>query len=181
MANQSLTTRIIPVHILTSGYRIVGDVRVTNTGLNGLLTDTTSAFMQVGNVNLARLHQPDKLVKKLDELRLVKNHIHSASVKRRQDIGRQPISRPGYSHVNCFQVEMTDSTFEYEGIFEWPGRFDFKAVISGGSWEFLPIYEGLVRSIEHPEFSVTSQAMLVNRNHIETFTHKMYKDEDEEP
>ena len=89
---------------------------------------------------------------------------------------RQPISRPGYTHVNYFQVEMTDSAFEYEGVFEWPGRFDFKTVISGGSWEFLPIYEGLVRSIEHPEFSVTSQAILVNRNHIETFTHKMYKD-----
>jgi len=179
MANQSLTTRIIPVHILTASYRILGDVRVTNTGLNGLLTDTTSAFMQVANASLARLHQPDKLLKEMEELRLVKHHILSASVKRRQDVGRKPISRPGYTHVNHFEVEMTDAAFEYEGIFEWPGRFDFKAVISGGSWEFLPIYEGLARSIEHPDFTVPSRAMLVNRNHIATFTHQLHKEAEE--
>jgi len=179
MSNHSLTTRIIPVHILTSSYRILGDVRVSNTGLNGLLTDSTSAFMQVGNASLARLTQPDKLVKKLPEIRLVKAQIHSASLKRRQDVGPKPITRPGYSHVNSFQVEMTDPAFEYEGVFEWPGRFDFTAVISGGSWEFLPIYQGRVRSIEHPDFSISSPAMLVNRNYIATFTHTLHQDEDE--
>lgn len=176
MSAQSLTTRLIPVHILTASYRILGDVRVTNTGLNGVLTDSTTAFMQVGNANLARLHEPDKLVKTLDEIRLVKTHIRSASLKRRQDVGPKPISRPGYTRVNHFKVEMTDAVFEYEGVFEWPGRFDFTAVISGGSWDFLPIYEGVVRSIEIPEFSISSPAMLVNRNHISTFTHTLYKE-----
>jgi hypothetical protein len=176
MSAQSLTTRLIPVHILTLSYRILGEVRVTNTGLNGVLTDSRSAFMQVTNASVARLHQPDKLVKEMKEIRLVKAQIHSASLKRRQDLGPKPISRPGYSHVNHFRVEMTDAAFEYEGIFEWPGRFDFTAVISGGSWEFLPIYEGMARSIEIPEFTVPSPAMLVNRNHIATFSHTLYKE-----
>jgi hypothetical protein len=176
MAQRALTKRIIPVHVLTASYRIAGTVKVSNTGLNGLLTDPTSEFMTIMDASLARTHDPDFLVQKLEDIRLVKNQIHSASLKRRQDVGPKGITRPGYEHVNTFNIAITDSRYEYEGILEWPGRFDFTALMSGGTWEYLPIFEGTVRSIIYPELEISSPAMLVNRKHIATFTHQLRKE-----
>jgi hypothetical protein len=179
MAQRTLTKRIIPVHVLTASYRIAGTVKVSNSGLNGLLTDPTSEFMTIMDASMARIHDPDFLVQKLDEIRLVKVQIHSASVKRRQDIGPKGITRPGYEHVNTFNIAITDSTYEYEGILEWPGRFDFTALMSGGTWEYLPIFEGMVRSIVYPELEIRSDAMLVNRKQIATYTHKLVKQDED--
>ena len=178
MSQGALTKRIIPVHILTSSYRIAGTVKVSNSGLSGLLTDSTSEFMTIMDASLGRIHEPDFLVQKVNEIRLVKDQIHSASVRRRQDIGPKGITRSGYENFNTFNVAITDSTYEYEGILEWPGRFDFTALMSGGTWEYLPIFEGTVRSIIFPELEIISEAMLVSRNQIATFTHSLRKDDD---
>lgn len=179
MAQRALTKRIIPVHVLTASYRIAGTAKVSNAGLSGLLTDTTSEFMTIMDASLGRIHEPDFLVQKLNEIRLVKDQIHSASVRRRQDIGPKGITRAGYENLNSFNIAVTDSSFEYEGILEWPGRFNFTALMSGGTWEYLPIFEGTVRSIYYPELEIRSEAMLVNRNQIATFTHSMRKDDDD--
>ena len=179
MAQRTLTKRIIPVHVLTASYRLAGTVKVSNSGLNGLLTDPTSEFMTIMDASLARIRDPDFLVQKLTEIRLVKAQIHSASVKRRQDIGPRGITRPGYEHVNVFDIAITDAIYEYEGILEWPGRFDFTALMSGGTWEYLPIFEGSVRSIVYPDLLIRSDAMLINRKHIATFTHKLNKEDED--
>ncbi len=175
MAQTALTKRIIPVHVLTASYRIAGTAKVSNSGLSGLMTDSTSQFMTIMDASLGRIHDPDFLVQKLPDIRLVKDQIHSASVKRRQDIGPRGITRAGYEHVNKFHIAVTDSTFEYEGCLEWPGRFDFKALMSAGTWEYLPVFDGIVRSIIYPEMEIKSEAMLINRKHIATFTHAMKK------
>ena len=179
MAQRTLTKRIIPVHVLTASYRIAGTVKVSNTGLNGLLSDPTSQFMTIMDASMARIHTPDFLVQKVEDIRLVKDLIHSASLKRRQDVGPKGITRPGYEHVNVFNIAITDSTYEYEGVLEWPGRFDFTALMSGGTWEYLPIFDATVRSIIYPGLEIKSEAMLINRRHIATFDHSLKKaDED---
>lgn len=179
MAQGALTKRIIPVHVLTASYRIAGTAKVSNTGLNGLLSDPTSQFMTIMDASLGRIHDPDFLVQRLSDIRLVKDQVHSASVKRRQDIGPKGIVRAGYEHYNFFNIAITDSTYEYEGILEWPGRFDFTALMSGGTWEYLPIFEATVRSIFYPDLVVKCEAMLINRRHIATFTHSLRRDDED--
>lgn len=178
MTQRALTKRIIPVHVLMASYRISGSVKVSNTGLNGLLTDPTSSYMTIMDASLGRIHDPDFLVQKLADIRLVKDQIHIASLKRRQDIGPKGITRPGYEKVNYFNIAVTDSIYEIEGTLEWPGRFYFKALMSGGTWEYLPIFEGTVRSIVYPELEIKTPALLVNRKHIATFTHSLRKNGD---
>ena len=178
MAQRALTKRIIPVHILTASYRIAGTVKVSNAGLNGLLTEQTSEFMTIMDASLGRINDPEFLVQKLEDIRLVKDQIHSVSLKRRQDIGPKGITRPGYENVNTFNIAITGSTYEFEGLLEWPGRFDFTALMSGGTWEYLPIFDGTVRSIVYPELEISSEAMLINRKHIATFNHCLHKDDE---
>ena len=166
MTQRALTKRIIPVHVLTASYRIAGTVKVSNAGLNGLLTDPTSEFMTIMDASLGRIHDPDFLVQKLEDIRLVKDQIHAASIKRRQDIGPKGITRPGYENVNTFNIAITDATYEYEGLLEWPVRFKFTALMSGGTWEYLPIFDGTVRSIVYPELEIASEAILIKRAQI---------------
>ncbi len=179
MAQRALTKRIIPVHVLTASYRIAGTVKVSNAGLTGLLTDPTSQFMTIMDASLGRINDPDFLVQKLEDIRLVKDQIHVASLKRRQDIGPKGITRAGYENVNTFNIAITDSIYEYEGLLEWPGRFNFTALMSGGTWEYLPIFDGTVRSIVYPELEIASEAILINREHIATFTHRLHKDDED--
>jgi len=50
--------------------------------------------------------------------------------------------------------------------------------MSGGTWEYLPIFDGTVRAIVYPELEIKSEALLINRSHIETFTHGLQKSGD---
>ena len=54
MAQRALTKRIIPVHVLTASYRIAGTAKVSNSGLSGLMTDSTSQFMTIMDASLGR-------------------------------------------------------------------------------------------------------------------------------
>ena len=57
--------------------------------------------------------------------------------------------------------------FEIEGIMELPGRFDFTALITDGSREFLPIFNATLTGILIPNLRVESAGMLINRNQID--------------
>jgi len=178
MNRRGLTTRIIPAHILTAGYRILGDVKVTNTGMQGLLTDNTHSYIIVTEASLARIHDPDTLVKRVESIRILKEHIYSASLKRRQDIGPKGLKRAGYQQLYKFDVQITDDFYEYQGILEWYGPFDFSALMAPGGWDFLPIFEAHLRSIKNPGLDVTAPAMILNRKHIASFIHTLRKEDE---
>jgi len=146
--------------------------------MQGLLSDSTHSYIIVTEASLARNHDPDTLVKRVESLRLLKDHIHSASLKRRQDIGPKGLKRTGYQRMHKFDVQVTDACYEYEGILEWYGPFDFSVLIAPEGWDFLPLYEAKLRSVQYPGLSVTSPAMLINRTHIATFIHSLRKEDD---
>lgn len=178
MNRHGLTTRIIPAHILTASYRILGDVKVTNTGMQGLLSDSTHSYIIVTEASLARIHDPDTLVKRVESIRVLKEHIYSASLKRRQDIGPKGLKRAGYQRLYKFDVQITDASYEYDGVLEWYGPFDFSALMAPGGWDFLPLFDAHLRSIKYPGLNVSAPAMILNRKHIASFIHSLQKKND---
>ena len=66
------TYRFVPADIYTSGYRVVGKVMVANTGVIGLMNDTTHSAMEVHDARLAKIHMPTKLVDHFEMVRMVK-------------------------------------------------------------------------------------------------------------
>ena len=83
MASHSLTRRQISIDVLTASYRICGLIDVTNTGITGAINDDTSSFVEIEQVTMARVHMPDKLVKEVASLRLVKDQIYMICLQRR--------------------------------------------------------------------------------------------------
>jgi hypothetical protein len=59
---------------------------------------------------------------------------------RREDLGPQAIVRGGYTNIVEYPVRITTQMFEIEGIMELPGRFDFTALMTDGTRDFIPMH-----------------------------------------
>jgi len=161
------TYRFLPADILTSGYRLVGKIMITSNGAMGMLNDVTHSAMEVHDARLARLHMPTKLVDHFELVRLMKQHIYAVCMSRREDLGPHALVRGGYTNVMEYPVRVTTQMFEIEGILEFPGRFDFTALIAEGSREFIPIFNATLTAILIPNLRVESAGMLINRRQID--------------
>jgi hypothetical protein len=161
------TYRFLPADILTSGYRAVGKIMVTSSGAMGIVNDPTRSSLEVNDARLARLHMPTKLVDHFEIVRMMKKHVYAICMARREDLGPQGLVRGGYTSVVEYPIRITTQMFEIEGIMELPGRFDFTALISEGSREFLPIFNATLTGILIPNLRVESAGMLINRNQVD--------------
>ena len=168
MSNRSLTVRPISINVLTASYRICGITDVTNTGLMGLVNDATSGFMELRQASMARIHMPDKLVKKIASIRLVKKRIHAICLENRRDIGPQALARGGFERIKKYHVEITNPIYEYQGFLEWSGRFDFSTIMVEGNRDFVPLYESRVRAVMLPNVKLKSPAILFNRELVDS-------------
>lgn len=167
METSPRTYRFLPADILTSGYRVVGKIMVTNMGVMGMVNDTTHSAMEVHDARLARLHMPTKLVDHFELTRMMKSHVYAICMARREDLGPQALVRGGYTSVVEYPVRITTQMFEIEGILELPGRFDFASLIAEGTREFLPVFNATLTAILIPNLRVESPGMLVNRRQID--------------
>jgi hypothetical protein len=163
-----LTVRSIDIDLLTSSYRIIGRIGVTNAGMMGLLSDTTSSFMTVTMVGKAHIHSATKLVDGTALVRVVKSHLLAVCLSRREDVGLQTLSRSRYGRTNKYQVRITSSVYELEGILEWAGRFDFTAIMAEGTCDFFSLYDASIRAILFPTLFIQSPAILFNRTFLDT-------------
>jgi hypothetical protein len=161
------TYRFLPADILTSGYRIVGKIMITNTGAMGMLNDSTHSSMEVHDARLARLHMPTKLVDHFELVRMMKRHAYVVCMTRREDLGPHALVRGGYSNIVEYPVRITTQMFEIEGTMELPGRFDFAALIGEGSRDFIPIFNATLTAILIPNLRVESAGILINRRQID--------------
>lgn len=163
------TQRLITADLLTPSYRVVGKVMVPNTGLIGVLNDSMTAFMEIMDAKLARVHMPTKLVDRYEVIRIVKHQVFAVCLGRREDIGPQALARGGYVRLNELQVRITSHVYEIEGTLEWAGRFDFSTAMVDGTRDFVPLYNSAVSAILIPTLKIESPAMLFNRKLIDLF------------
>jgi len=161
------TYRYLPVDIYTSGFRVVGKVMVANSGLIGLMNDSTHSAMEVHDARLAKIHMPTKLVDHFELVRMVKKRVVVMCVTRREDLGPVALVRGGYGTIHDFPVRFTTQTYEVEGKLELPGRFDFQGLMFDGSREFIPTFDAVLTAILIPNLRVESTGMLVNRSHTD--------------
>ena len=161
------TYRFLPADILTSGYRVVGKIMVTNTGTMGMLNDTTHSALEVHDARLARLHMPTKLVDHFELVRMMKTHVFAVCMARREDLGPQALVRGGYASIVEYPARITTQMFEVEGTLELPGRFDFTTLMSEGTREFIPIFNATLTAILLPNLRVETAGMLINRKQID--------------
>jgi hypothetical protein len=161
------THRFLPVDILTSSYRVVGKVSVATNGVMGLLNDPTHSYMEVLDARLARIHMPTKLVDHYEVIRMLKGQVFALALTRREDMGPVAVVRGGFATVTEYPVRITTQVYDIEGKLEYPGRFDFSALMAEGSRDFIPIFEATLTAILIPTLRVESPGMLFNRKQLD--------------
>lgn len=161
------TYRFLPADVLTSSYRIVGKIMVTNHGAMGMLNDATHSAMDINDARLARLHMPTKLVDHFELVRMMKLRAHAVCMPRREDLGPQALVRGGYTNTVEYAVRVTTPMFEIEGVMELPGRFDFTSLLTEGTREFIPMFNATLSGILIPNLRVESTGMLINRRLVD--------------
>ena len=157
------THRFLPADILTSSYRVVGKVAVSTNGVMGLMNDPTHTYMEVLDARLARIHMPTKLVDHFEVIRMFKRQVFAIALARRKDLGPQAVVRGGFTNVTEYPIRVTTQVYEIEGKIEYPGRFDFSALMAEGSRDFIPIFDATLTAILIPTLRVESPGMLFNR------------------
>jgi len=163
-----MPTRTVQVDFLTSSYRVVGKLTVSSGGVLGVLSDPTTSFMEVHEASMARIHMATKLVENPQLVRVVKQQIVAVVLGRREDIGSLSIARTGYSRIFSYTIRITTPIYELEGTLEWPGRFDFTAIMAEGTSEFIPVYDASLGAILFPSLLIQSPVVLFNRAHLGT-------------
>lgn len=163
----SRTYRFVSVDIYTSGYRVVGKVMVANTGVIGLMNDTTNSAMEVHDAKLAKIHMPTKLVDHFEMVRMVKTRVMVMCMSRREDLGPAALVRGGYEKVSDYPARFTSQVYEVEGKLELPGRFDFQGLMFEGTRNFIPMFDSLLTAILIPNLKVESPGLLFNRIHAD--------------
>ncbi|MBM3152111.1 MAG: hypothetical protein FJZ96_07905 [Chloroflexi bacterium] len=167
MPEPSTTNRLVSADFLTSSYRVVGKIMVPNSGMMGLMNDTTTSFMEVLEAKLARLHMPTKLVGEYQVVDLVKDNIFAVCLTRREDVGPVALARGGYSNLIKYPLRVATQVYELEGTLEWAGRFDFSTIMVEGTRGFVPLYSTTLTAILIPAFKIESPAVMFNRKHVD--------------
>jgi len=164
---KSRTYRYIPVDIYTSGYRVVGKVMVTNSGVIGVMNDSTNSTLEVHDARLAKVHMPTKLVDQFDLVRMVKKRVVAICLSRVEDLGPKSLTRGGFGSTAQYPVRITTQVFEVEGTLEVTGRFDFQGLMYEGTREFIAAYDATLTAVLIPNVRVESPAILINRHHAD--------------
>jgi len=155
------------VEIYTSSHRILGRVHPTSMGLFSFLNIPTTSYIEVEGAHLMRLHQPGKLVARYPSFWLVKSEIVAVLLSSRSEVGATGFTRGGYSTNVPNWVRIIMGGYEFIGIIETPGKFNFGSLMFDGDRLFIPIYSAKLSAILFPNVKAESPAMIVNRSMVD--------------
>ncbi len=167
MPEPATTHRLLAADFLTPSYRVVGKLMVPNSGMVGMLNDTTTSFMEVLEAKLARVHMPTKLAGEYSIIDVVKTNVFAVCLTKREDVGPQAVARGGYQNMIKYKVRLTTQVYEVEGMMEWAGRFDFATIMVEGIRDFVPLYDATLTAILIPLLRIESPAILFNRKQVD--------------
>jgi hypothetical protein len=165
---QGATTRFIPADFLTSSHYVFGQVKATNRGLYSILGDTNTSFMEVYDASLARVQTTDSIINYTPMMWVVKNQIVAVCLNKREYIGPITLARGGYTQIYEYPIQITTTVYELHGIVEWPGRFEFSALMAEGTNTFIVMRNAILVSTLFPKLRIERPAMLFNRRYLDT-------------
>lgn len=162
-----MSARSINVDLLTSSYRIVGELSIGGSGVMGVLSDLTCSYLEIRHAKLARLHMATKLTASAQTIRVIKHQTVAICLARRDEVGPTSLARGAYARIFKYPLRMTTPLFDLEGTFEWGGRFDL-SVIMDGTCEFVPLYDASLGAVLFPSLLIQGPVVLFNRSYLST-------------
>lgn len=163
-----ITNRLVPAEILTSSHYIFGQIRVIQSGLLGMLTDTTNSHIEINDASIAPIHKPSSVMNYTPQLYLVRSEVAAVCLGKREYMGLQGVMKGGFQRLFPYTVQISTRTYDITGTIEWSGRFEFSALITEGTSNFFIVYDATLTAPLFPELKIESPVAIVNRTFLET-------------
>jgi hypothetical protein len=163
-----IPNRLIPAEILTSSHYIFGQIKVIQSGLLGMLTDTTSSFIEVNDASIAPIQKPSNVINYASQLYMVRSEVAAVCLNKRDYMGLQGVMKGGYQRLFPYPVQISTRTYDIKGILEWSGRFEFSALITEGTSNFFIINDATLTAPLYPELKIETPVILLNRSFLES-------------
>jgi hypothetical protein len=163
-----IANRLIPAEVLTSSHYIFGQIKVIQSGLVGMLSDTTNSFLEVNEASIAPIFKPSSVMNYAAQLFMVRAEIAAVCLGKREYMGLQGVMKGGFQRLIPYPVQISTRTYDLTGTLEWSGRFEFSALISEGTSHFFMIYDGIITAPLYPELKIEAPVIMLNRNFLET-------------
>lgn len=163
-----ITNRLIPAEILTSSHYIFGQIKVIQSGLVGMLTDTTNSFLEVNEASIAPIFKPSSVMNYATQLYMVRAEIAAVCLHKREYMGMQGVMKGGFQRLIPYPVQISTRTYDLTGTLEWSGRFEFSALISEGTSNFFMVYDAVLTAPLYPELKIEAPVILLNRSFLQT-------------
>jgi len=163
-----ISNRLIPAEILTSSHYIFGQIKVIQSGLVGMLTDTTSSFLEINDASIAPIQKPSSVMNYATQLYLVRSEIAAVCLSKRDYMGLQGVMKGGFQRLFPYPVQISTRTYDIAGTLEWSGRFEFSALLTEGTSNFIIIYDATLTAPLYPDVKIENPVILVNRSFLES-------------
>jgi hypothetical protein len=163
-----IANRLIPAEILTSSHYIFGQIKVIQSGLVGMLTDTTNSFLEINEASIAPIQKPSNVINYAAQLYMVKSEIAAVCLSKREYMGLQGVMKGGFQRMVPYPVQISTRTYNVNANLEWSGRFEFSALITEGTSDFFIVYDAILTAPLFPELKIESPVILLNRRFMES-------------
>jgi hypothetical protein len=164
----TMPNRLIPAEILTNSHYIFGQVKVIQSGLMGMLTDTTTSFLEINDASMAQIHKPSNVVNYAPLLYMVRSQVAAVCLNKREYMGLQGVMKGGFQRLFPYPVHISTRMYDLFGTLEWSGRFEFSALITEGTSSFITLYDAALTAPLFPALRIESPVISVNRSFLET-------------
>jgi len=163
-----IANRLIPAEILTSSHYIFGQIKVIQSGLVGMLSDTTNSYLEINDASIAPIHKPSSVTNYTTQLYLVRSEVAAVCLSKREYMGLQGVMRGGFQRLFPYPVQISTRIYDISGTIEWSGRFEFSALLTEGTSHFIIIYNATLTAPLFSEVKIESPVILINRSFLET-------------
>jgi len=163
-----IPNRLIPAEILTSSHYIFGQIKVIQSGLVGMLSDTTTSSLEINEASIAPIHKAASVTNYAPQLYIVRSEIAAVSLRKRDYLGLQGVMKSGYQRLVPYPVQISTRIYDINGTIEWSGRFEFSALMTEGTNHFIAVYDATLIAPLYAEIKFEAPVMLINRSFLET-------------
>ena len=151
----------------TSIYRITGNVKVSASGLIGLLNDKIRSTVSIEESYLSYINQPGTIADYRASIYIAKTAFEVIALNKRELVGPEAMVRGGFGRTVQHQVLITTALFEVRGYLEVPGQLEPDALFAENIGRYLAVYSATAVMPTMPEIKYSGEAILINQKRVE--------------
>jgi hypothetical protein len=166
---ETLRSSRLTAEFITEHHRISGRVDLSQFTLADQLNSRLSPFLRLDEAYLSTIERPAEIGASYRNVSLRKSSILAALVTNVEDA--LPRDRSYRPNVATMQVRtfLTVPGFEIHGHLQLAAGIDPQVVVTTGTFDFITLQSGEMRSAACAGIVYTSSAMLVNKAHIHLY------------